>query len=107
MIACVGQQAISGSRVPDGFENRSLPHFDKHSKVRSLGVGQDFGNIVERGSVGSNLRCDEGGLLIQLMDVVNDPGFDSWRPQILADFLATFSEMFHPGSSGKSFIFPD
>lgn len=34
MIACVGQQAISGSRVPDGFENRSLPHFEKHSKVR-------------------------------------------------------------------------
>lgn len=33
MIACVGQQAISGSRVPDGFENRSLPHFEKHSKV--------------------------------------------------------------------------
>ncbi|KAG5262768.1 hypothetical protein AALO_G00278690 [Alosa alosa] len=33
MIACVGQQAISGSRVPDGFENRSLPHFDKHSKL--------------------------------------------------------------------------
>ncbi|TRY59992.1 hypothetical protein DNTS_021683 [Danionella cerebrum] len=33
MIACVGQQAISGSRVPDGFENRSLPHFQKHSKL--------------------------------------------------------------------------
>lgn len=33
MIACVGQQAISGSRVPDGFEHRSLPHFEKHSKV--------------------------------------------------------------------------
>lgn len=36
MIACVGQQAISGSRVPDGFENRSLPHFKKHSKVNSI-----------------------------------------------------------------------
>uniref|UniRef100_H3BGV0 DNA-directed RNA polymerase subunit n=1 Tax=Latimeria chalumnae TaxID=7897 RepID=H3BGV0_LATCH len=35
MIACVGQQAISGSRVPDGFENRSLPHFEKHSKLPS------------------------------------------------------------------------
>uniref|UniRef100_A0A8C4YNB1 DNA-directed RNA polymerase subunit n=1 Tax=Gopherus evgoodei TaxID=1825980 RepID=A0A8C4YNB1_9SAUR len=33
MIACVGQQAISGSRVPDGFENRSLPHFEKHCKL--------------------------------------------------------------------------
>ncbi|XP_025987632.1 DNA-directed RNA polymerase III subunit RPC1 isoform X2 [Solenopsis invicta] len=25
MIACVGQQAINGHRVPDGFENRALP----------------------------------------------------------------------------------
>eukprot|EP00795_Rhopilema_esculentum_P008413 gene8413-14394_t len=33
MIACVGQQAISGKRTPDGFEGRSLPHFKKHSKV--------------------------------------------------------------------------
>ncbi|XP_077970587.1 DNA-directed RNA polymerase III subunit RPC1-like [Styela clava] len=32
MIACVGQQAISGNRVPNGFEDRSLPHFEKHSK---------------------------------------------------------------------------
>ena len=27
MVACVGQQAISGKRPPDGFERRSLPHF--------------------------------------------------------------------------------
>nr|XP_018912364.1 PREDICTED: DNA-directed RNA polymerase III subunit RPC1 [Bemisia tabaci] len=32
MIACVGQQAISGKRVPNGFENRSLPHFERHSR---------------------------------------------------------------------------
>ena len=32
MIACVGQQAISGSRIPDGFEDRSLPHFEKFCK---------------------------------------------------------------------------
>jgi len=32
MIACVGQQAISGKRTPDGFEGRSLPHFKKHCK---------------------------------------------------------------------------
>ena len=29
MIACVGQQAISGRRIPDGFEDRALPHFPK------------------------------------------------------------------------------
>ncbi len=30
MIACVGQQAINGSRVANGFEDRTLPHFEKH-----------------------------------------------------------------------------
>lgn len=29
MISCVGQQAISGKRIPDGFEDRSLPHFPR------------------------------------------------------------------------------
>ncbi|CAG8562176.1 2317_t:CDS:10 [Ambispora gerdemannii] len=33
MVACVGQQIISGSRIPDGFQDRSLPHFLKHSKT--------------------------------------------------------------------------
>ena len=33
MIACVGQQAISGHRTPDGFEGRSLPHFKQYSKI--------------------------------------------------------------------------
>ena len=33
MIACVGQQAINGKRVPNGFEDRALPHFERHSKI--------------------------------------------------------------------------
>ena len=33
MIACVGQQALSGHRIPDGFEDRSLPHFEKYSRI--------------------------------------------------------------------------
>ncbi|KAF9077107.1 hypothetical protein BDP27DRAFT_1311829 [Rhodocollybia butyracea] len=32
MVACVGQQIIAGHRVPDGFQDRSLPHFPKGSK---------------------------------------------------------------------------
>ncbi|TGZ83978.1 beta and beta-prime subunits of DNA dependent RNA-polymerase [Ascodesmis nigricans] len=32
MVACVGQQVISGKRVPNGFQDRSLPHFAKNSK---------------------------------------------------------------------------
>ncbi|KAK9732078.1 RNA polymerase Rpb1, domain 5 [Popillia japonica] len=33
MIACVGQQALNGKRVPDGFDDRSLPHFEHHSRT--------------------------------------------------------------------------
>lgn len=33
MVACVGQQIISGSRIPDGFQQRSLPHFPKNSRA--------------------------------------------------------------------------
>lgn len=36
MIACVGQQAISGKRVPNGFEDRALPHFERHCKYKEL-----------------------------------------------------------------------
>ncbi|KAJ1562028.1 hypothetical protein HK405_000629 [Cladochytrium tenue] len=33
MVACVGQQIISGNRIPNGFLDRSLPHFPKNSKL--------------------------------------------------------------------------
>ncbi|XP_074647199.1 DNA-directed RNA polymerase III subunit RPC1-like [Tubulanus polymorphus] len=44
MIACVGQQAISGKRVPNGFEDRALPHFERHSKIPAAKgfVGNSF-----------------------------------------------------------------
>ena len=32
MVAVVGQQIIAGQRVPDGFQDRSLPHFPKMSR---------------------------------------------------------------------------
>ena len=32
MIAWVGQQTVNGQRIPEGFINRTLPHFDKNSK---------------------------------------------------------------------------
>lgn len=32
MVACVGQQIIAGKRVPNGFQDRSLPHFHKGAK---------------------------------------------------------------------------
>ena len=33
MVACVGQQAVGGSRPPDGFAERSLPHFKRGEKT--------------------------------------------------------------------------
>lgn len=33
MIACVGQQSVGGRRAPNGFIDRSLPHFPKNSKT--------------------------------------------------------------------------
>ena len=32
MIACVGQQTVSGKRIPDGFWNRTLPHFQVNDR---------------------------------------------------------------------------
>jgi len=32
MIACLGQQIVSGQRIGDGFYNRTLPHFETYSK---------------------------------------------------------------------------
>lgn len=33
MIACVGQQSVGGRRAPNGFIDRTLPHFPIHSKT--------------------------------------------------------------------------
>ncbi|KYQ89196.1 RNA polymerase III [Tieghemostelium lacteum] len=33
MIACVGQQIVNGTRIPNGFTNRTTPHFPLQSKV--------------------------------------------------------------------------
>lgn len=33
MVSCVGQQAVSGHRIPEGFVNRTLPHFPKGSRT--------------------------------------------------------------------------
>lgn len=32
MIACLGQQIVSGQRIGDGFYNRTLPHYELASK---------------------------------------------------------------------------
>eukprot|EP01122_Echinamoeba_exundans_P014370 TRINITY_DN648_c0_g2_i2.p1 TRINITY_DN648_c0_g2~~TRINITY_DN648_c0_g2_i2.p1 ORF type:complete len:1235 (+),score=315.80 TRINITY_DN648_c0_g2_i2:2830-6534(+) len=32
MIVCVGQQTLNGQRIPDGFVQRTLPHFDINAR---------------------------------------------------------------------------
>lgn len=36
MIACVGQQSVGGQRAPNGFIDRSLPHFPRKSKTPAV-----------------------------------------------------------------------
>lgn len=33
MVACVGQQTVNGTRTPNGFTHRSLPHFPRGDKT--------------------------------------------------------------------------
>lgn len=61
MIACVGQQAISGSRVPDGFENRSLPHFEKHSKVSGSASDRTLEGDLGQRRRGTGALCCQWG----------------------------------------------
>ena len=30
MVACLGQQNVDGKRIPNGFTDRTLPHFSKY-----------------------------------------------------------------------------
>jgi len=36
IIACVGQQNVTGKRIPYGFRGRSLPHFNRGMFVKSV-----------------------------------------------------------------------
>eukprot|EP01079_Euglenida_sp_SAG-EU17-18_P001448 gene1448-435_t len=33
MVACVGQQTVGGKRIPNGFISRTLPHFQRHTRL--------------------------------------------------------------------------
>lgn len=33
MVACVGQQSVGGSRAPNGFRERTLPHFERGDRT--------------------------------------------------------------------------
>ncbi|KAL6550099.1 DNA-directed RNA polymerase III subunit 1 [Orobanche minor] len=39
MIACVGQQSVGGLRAPNGFVDRTLPHFERGAKDPDFYIG--------------------------------------------------------------------
>lgn len=46
MIACVGQQSVGGRRAPDGFIDRSLPHFPIKSKTPAVSSFSFFNLLI-------------------------------------------------------------
>lgn len=44
MVACVGQQSVGGRRTPNGFIDRSLPHFPRKSKTPAVCLFSLFWN---------------------------------------------------------------
>ncbi|KAL0236022.1 hypothetical protein GEMRC1_002604 [Eukaryota sp. GEM-RC1] len=49
MVACVGQQTVSGSRAPNGFQDRSLPHFglfDKSPAAKGFVANSFFSGLT-------------------------------------------------------------
>lgn len=39
MVACVGQQSVGGKRAPNGFIDRTLPHFPRHDRTPQVRRG--------------------------------------------------------------------
>lgn len=42
MVACVGQQSVGGRRAPNGFIDRSLPHFPRKDKTPAVSFAAFF-----------------------------------------------------------------
>ncbi|KAL0324389.1 UNVERIFIED_CONTAM: DNA-directed RNA polymerase III subunit [Sesamum calycinum] len=73
MIACVGQQSVGGRRAPNGFVDRTLPHFERGAK-------------------------DPDGLLshdTSFSHRLQDPGSQRLRPEFLYTGLSATEFFFH------------
>ncbi|KAL0218618.1 hypothetical protein P9112_004271 [Eukaryota sp. TZLM1-RC] len=49
MVACVGQQTVSGGRAPNGFQDRTLPHFklfDKSPNAKGFVANSFFSGLT-------------------------------------------------------------
>ena len=48
MMCCVGQQIVNGARMPDGFIERTLPHFplnDQNATTRGFVANSFFSGL--------------------------------------------------------------
>lgn len=107
MVACVGQQIIAGHRVPDGFQDRSLPHFHKKSKdPPSKGFVRNsfFSGLTptefvfhaisgREGLVDTAVKTAETGYMQRrLMKVrhISSDELDSFKPQALEDLTTHY-----------------
>lgn len=45
MVTCVGQQTVNGNRAPDGFIDRSLPHFPRMSRTPEVSKQPFIGGV--------------------------------------------------------------
>jgi hypothetical protein len=52
MVACVGQQSVGGKRAPNGFRDRTLPHFPRGDRTPE---GKGF--VANSFYSGALLRC--------------------------------------------------
>ncbi len=67
MTACVGQQAMGSSRIPDGFLGRSLPHFhvgSKYPDAKGFVKNSFFSGVLRR----SIFVCTKYSLTFVLQD---------------------------------------
>jgi len=65
MVACVGQQVVSGSRIPEGFVDRCLPHFlikAKEPKAKGF-VANSFFSGLEPTEFFFHTMCGREGLV--------------------------------------------
>jgi DNA-directed RNA polymerase III subunit RPC1 len=102
MVACVGQQVISGKRVPDGFDDRSLPHFAKNSKQPpSKGFVRNsfFSGLTPTEFLFHAISGREG--LVDTAVKTAETGYMSRRlMKSLEDLSATYDETVRTSSSG-------
>ena len=60
MVACVGQQSVGGKRAPNGFRDRTLPHFPRGDRTPE-GKGFVANSFYSGGWVGHTRLVRGGG----------------------------------------------